>query len=150
LASPQKRRVAAMLSAFFIFGRRASRMAINGIIPQLRTTDIQASVQFYTDKLGFTLEFIYQDFYAGVSAGGQLLHLKLVDERDPSLAYVEEGGHLHLYIEMDGVAAFAEELRSKGVRLVSDVCETPWGTREFVIHDDQGHTLYFGEPLGDA
>jgi catechol 2,3-dioxygenase-like lactoylglutathione lyase family enzyme len=125
-------------------------MAINGIIPQLRTTDIQASVQFYTDKLGFTLEFIYQDFYAGVSAGGQLLHLKLVDERDPSLAYVEEGGHLHLYIEMDGVAAFAEELRSKGVRLVSDVCETPWGTREFVIHDDQGHTLYFGEPLGDA
>lgn len=125
-------------------------MAINGIIPQLRTTDIQASVHFYTEKLGFTLEFIYQDFYAGVSAGKQLIHLKLVDERDPSIDYVEEGGHLHLYIEVDGVAAFAEELKERGLLLVSEVQETAWGTREFVIHDDQGHTLYFGEPLGDA
>lgn len=125
-------------------------MTIKGIIPQLRTTDIQASVQFYTDKLGFALEFIYQDFYAGVSAGGQMIHLKLVDERDPSIDYVDDGGHLHLYIEVDGVAAFAEQLRSRGVRLVDEVHETAWGTREFVIQDDQGHTLYFSEPLSDA
>ncbi len=125
-------------------------MTIKGIIPQLRTTDIQASVQFYTDKLGFALEFIYQDFYAGISAGGQMFHLKLVDERDPSIDYVEEGGHLHLYIEVDGVAAFAEQLKSRGVRVVDEVHETAWSTREFVIQDDQGHTLYFGEPLSDA
>ena len=125
-------------------------MAIKGIIPQLRTTDIQASVQFYTDKLGFALEFIYQDFYAGVSAGNQMIHLKLVDERDPSIAHVEDGGHLHLYIDVDGVAAFAAQLKSRGVQLVSEVEETAWGTREFIIHDDQGHTLYFGEPLGKA
>jgi hypothetical protein len=31
--------------------------------------------------------------------------------------------------------------------MVKDVHETPWHTREIVIHDDQGHTLYFGEPL---
>jgi uncharacterized glyoxalase superfamily protein PhnB len=23
--------------------------------------------------------------------------------------------------------------------------DTDWGTREFAIKDDQGHTLYFGE-----
>jgi len=28
---------------------------------------------------------------------------------------------------------------------VKDVHETAWGTREFVIKDDQGHTVYFGE-----
>jgi len=27
------------------------------------------------------------------------------------------------------------------------VHETAWQTREFVIKDDQGHTLYFGQPL---
>jgi hypothetical protein len=27
------------------------------------------------------------------------------------------------------------------------VTDTPWGTREFVIKDDQGHTLYLGERL---
>jgi len=31
------------------------------------------------------------------------------------------------------------------LRLVKDVHDTPWGTRELVIKDDQGHTLYFGE-----
>jgi len=25
------------------------------------------------------------------------------------------------------------------------VHETPWGTREFAVKDDQGHTLYFGQ-----
>jgi hypothetical protein len=28
---------------------------------------------------------------------------------------------------------------------VKPVHDTAWGTREFVIHDDQGHTLYIGE-----
>jgi len=34
--------------------------------------------------------------------------------------------------------------------LVEDVHETAWGTRELVIRDDQGHTLYFGERLGST
>jgi uncharacterized glyoxalase superfamily protein PhnB len=38
-----------------------------------------------------------------------------------------------------------ENLKAKGVTLVRTVHDTPWGTREFVINDDQGHTLYFGE-----
>ena len=26
-----------------------------------------------------------------------------------------------------------------------DVHETPWGTKEMILKDNQGHTLYFGE-----
>ena len=122
-------------------------MTIKSITPQLRTTDIASSIRFYTEKLGFTVEFNYQDFYAGIRAGDQLIHLKLVDERDPSIPFVDEGGHLHLYLEINGVAELAEQLKSRGVAMVEDVHLTGWNTREFVIHDDQGHTLYFGEPL---
>lgn len=122
-------------------------MAITGIVPQLRTADMASSIRFYTDKLGCLVEFNYQDFYAGIRAGEQVFHLKLVDEKDPSVAYVEEGGHFHLYLQTDGVAAFADLLKSRGVPLVKDVHETPWRTREVVFHDDQGHTLYLGEPI---
>jgi len=122
-------------------------MAITGIIPQIRTTDLASSVRFYTEKLGFSVEFNYQDFYVGLRSGGQLIHLKLVDEKDPSIAYVDEGGHIHLYLETEGVADFAAQLKANGVPLVKDVHETPWNTREVVIHDDQGHTLYLGESL---
>jgi catechol 2,3-dioxygenase-like lactoylglutathione lyase family enzyme len=120
-------------------------MQISGAIAQLRTTDLAASIRFYTTKLGLTLEFQYQDFYAGIRAGGQLFHLKLVDEKDPSIEFVDKGEHFHLYLETDNAAAAADALKRNGIHLEKDVHETAWGTREFVIKDDQGHTLYFGE-----
>jgi catechol 2,3-dioxygenase-like lactoylglutathione lyase family enzyme len=122
-------------------------MTIRSITPQLRTTDMASTIRFYTEKLGFEVEFNYEDFYAGIRLGDRTIHIKRVDELDPSIPFVDEGGHLHLYFETDGVAAFAERLKVEGVTLVEDVHETAWNTREFVIHDDQGHTLYFGEPL---
>ena len=122
-------------------------MQITGVIPQLRTTDLAASIRFYTTKLGLTLEFQYQDFYAGIRAGSQVFHLKLVDETDPSIEFVDKGEHFHLYLETDDALATADALKRNGIHLVNDVHETRWGTREFVIKDDQGHTLYFGETL---
>lgn len=122
-------------------------MAIKGIVPQLRTRDMASSIRFYTEKLEFAVEFNYQDFYTGIRAGDQVFHLKLVCDEDPSIEYVDDGGHFHLYLETEGVAELAEKLKSAGVPLVKDVHETAWQTREIVIRDDQGHTLYFGEPL---
>jgi catechol 2,3-dioxygenase-like lactoylglutathione lyase family enzyme len=120
---------------------------IVNVIAQLRTADLASSIDFYTTKLGFTLEFQYDDFYAGVRSGGHVIHLKLVDDPDPSIAYVDRGDHFHLYLQTDDVVAVADRLRRTGVRFERDVHETPWQTRELVIKDDQGHTLYFGQPL---
>ena len=74
-----------------------------------------------------------------------VIHLKLVDDVDPSIAFVDRGEHFHLYLETDDVVAAAERLRLAGVDFERAVHETPWRTREFVIRDDQGHTLYFGQ-----
>jgi catechol 2,3-dioxygenase-like lactoylglutathione lyase family enzyme len=117
------------------------------IISQLRTTDLGRSIDFYTGKLGFQLAFRYQDFYAGIGAGGQTFHLKLVDHADPSIAFAREGGHFHLYFDVDDVHGAAAELKAKGVRLLKEAHETPWGTREMALEDPDGHTLYFGQPL---
>src|SRR5579863_6275700 len=111
-------------------------MQISSAIAQLRTTDLAASIRFYTTKVGLTLEFRHQDFYAGIRAGGQIFHLKLVDEKDPTIEFVDKGGHFHLYLQTDDAAAAADALKRNGVQLVMDVHETTWGTREFVIRDD--------------
>lgn len=122
-------------------------MKISSATAQLRTTDLAASIAFYTAKLGLTLEFQYQDFYAGIRAGGQLFHLKLSDAPDPSIDFVEEGGHFHLYFETDDAVAAAAAVRANGVGLVKEVHDTAWNTREFVVKDNEGHTLYFGQAL---
>jgi catechol 2,3-dioxygenase-like lactoylglutathione lyase family enzyme len=120
-------------------------MRITGVIPQLRTTDLAESIRFYTEKIGLTLEFQFQDFYAGVRAGNQVFHLKQVDERDPSIDYVDHGDHFHLYLQTDDAVEAAQFLKKNGVTLVREVHDTAWGTREFVVKDDEGHTVYFGE-----
>jgi len=121
-------------------------MQILGAIPQLRTTDLAASIAFYTKVLGFALEFQYEDFYAGVRAGQYMLHLKLSDAADPSIDFVREEGHFHLYFQVPDITATAAELKRHGVRMIRDVQETAWATRECIIEDNVGHTLYFGEP----
>jgi catechol 2,3-dioxygenase-like lactoylglutathione lyase family enzyme len=55
------------------------KMQILSAIAQLRTTDLAESIRFYTTKVGLTLEFQYQDFYA-----------KLSDEKDPTIEIVDE------------------------------------------------------------
>jgi uncharacterized glyoxalase superfamily protein PhnB len=120
-------------------------MQISSVIPQLRTTNLAESIEFYTTKVGFTLDFQYEDFYAGLRAGSHVIHLKLIDETDPSIDFVAQGDHFHLYFQTDDVSAAADSFRRNGVQLAEDVHDTVWGTREFTIRDNQGHTLYFGE-----
>jgi catechol 2,3-dioxygenase-like lactoylglutathione lyase family enzyme len=122
-------------------------MTVLGVVPQLRTTSLDESIDFYVSKLGFVLEFRYSDFYAGIKVGIQSFHLKLVDSQDPGIPFVSEGGHLHLYFPIDDADAEALRLRRNGVMLREGVVDTQWGTREFWVDDNQGHVLCFGQRL---
>lgn len=125
-------------------------MRVLTVTPQLRTTNLDRSICFYTEQVGLELEFRHADFYAGIRAGSARFHLKLVDAPDPSIAFVDEGGHFHLYLGVDDVDAFAEHLLASGIALVQPPCDTDWSTRELVFHDDQGHTIYAGMPVPPA
>jgi hypothetical protein len=121
--------------------------SVAGVIPQLRTTDLAGSIRFYTEKVGFTLEFQYEDFYAGIRAGSQIFHLKLAAEKDPSIELRGSGRPLPSLFRDRRCRVRGGGAGPTRGPLVTRLHETPWGTREFVIKDDQGHTLYFGEQL---
>jgi catechol 2,3-dioxygenase-like lactoylglutathione lyase family enzyme len=118
---------------------------ITGAMAQLRTTDLEGSIAFWTERVGLPLAFRYRDFYAGIGAGASLFHLKRVDAADPSIAWVRAGEHLHLYLMAEDAAQSAAEMQARGVVLATPPHETAWGTREFVFRDDQGHTIHVGE-----
>lgn len=112
-----------------------------GYITQLRFTDLEAAIEFYTAQLGFDVVFRYEDFYAGLAFGDQELHFKLVDEPEPNADYVRREGHLHLTLLVDNLVETHQALRDKGVA-VSDMRHPPYGD-EFDLVDPGGHTLYF-------
>ena len=122
----------------------AKSATVSGVITQIRTTDIEESIEFYT-SLGFELDFRFQDFYAGIRVGDQPFHLKLVDDKDPAIEYVSKGDHFHLYFPTDDAESKAAELRKKGITPRSGINTTEWGSKEFSITDNQGHILYFAE-----
>jgi len=50
-----------------------------------------------------------------------------VDERDPSIDFVDRGDHFHLYLETDDADAAVEVCKRNAVHIVKDVHDTPGG-----------------------
>lgn len=120
-------------------------MSVTEAIAQIRTTDLEGAIDFYVRQLGFELEFRHQDFYAGIRAGNSRIHLKLVDDRDPSIDFVRQGGHLHLYFPVYNAREFARRLKGRGVTFLTEPRSTEYSTDEFSVVDNDGHILYFAE-----
>jgi uncharacterized glyoxalase superfamily protein PhnB len=119
---------------------------LKALAPQFLVLDLQRALDFYKEKLGFTVEFIYGDFYASVKRDDIALHLKLSDEPDPSRAFRKQGEHLDVYITTDDIDALFTEYGKRGPNFVHPLHTTAWGTREFVVEDPDGYILYFGQP----
>lgn len=75
-------------------------------------------------------------------------HLKLADDKDPSIEYVAAGGHTHLYFSTEGVDELATTLEAQGVEFHTAIHDTRYGSREFTIRDNQGHILCFASHHG--
>ena len=120
-------------------------MPVTEAIPQIRTTNLEESLDFYINRLGFELEFRYQDFYAGIRAGRSRIHMKLVDDKDPSIDFVRQGNHLHLYFPTSNVLALAGEFKSRDITFLNQPMDTDYSMNEFSIVDNQGHILCFAE-----
>lgn len=118
---------------------------LRSLAPQFLVLDLQEARAFYQDKLGFQVEFAYQDFYASVQRDGITIHLKLSDEPDPSHAFKHQNEHLDVYISTDNIEVLYAEFQSRGVNFLKPLHTTEWNTREFVVQDNSGYILYFGQ-----
>lgn len=127
--------------------RPATRPAKSKIVraePQLLVTDIQASCEFYTRKLGFRVAFIYGDpaFYAQVYRGGARLNLRLVESPlDAKLRAEEEV--LSASIALDDAKPLYAEFQATGVAFHQTLRTEPWGACTFTVADPDGNLVLF-------
>ena len=108
--------------------------------------DAEAALAFYTQTLGFGLDWNYQ--YEGracvfeVSLFGFELILNQVfsDTKD-------RAGHGRLFIGLEDnqAAALCEHIRAKGIQISRD----DWGKPTLVINDLDGNELFFWLPESD-
>jgi catechol 2,3-dioxygenase-like lactoylglutathione lyase family enzyme len=117
--------------------------------PVLHVTDVEASLRFYVDRLGFTSPWCYDEDgsarVAQVDRQGCALILADTwpDKIGKGLMFislnVEPATHEAAVAALDALRA---ELESKGV----PVKEGSWGYRLLVVDDPDGNQLFFNYP----
>ncbi len=121
--------------------------------PNLMVENVNRTIGFYTDVLGFELlttvpeeghfdwammrkDGVELMFQARSSLGGEL----------PALAEAPIGGSLTFYTEVTGLRELYEQLKGQ-VEIVQDWHTTFYGTQEFAFRDCNGYIIGFSEAL---
>jgi uncharacterized glyoxalase superfamily protein PhnB len=118
---------------------------VRSIASQLLVDDLDTALAYYRDRLGFTVDFTYESFYAAVTRDGATVHLKNAPKTLADRAHRKEHEHLDAYLATTGVAALYAELQSRGARIIKPLGVRPWGHTDFYVEDADGYILCFSE-----
>ena len=113
--------------------------------PQLYVRDVVASSEFYSQKLGFSVAFVYGEppFYGQVVRDGARLNLRQVDDPVIDPARRDREGLLAASITLEDAKPLFLEYQNAGVEIVQPLRTEPWGARTFVVCDLDGNRLLF-------
>jgi uncharacterized glyoxalase superfamily protein PhnB len=135
-------------------GQTTPRPILNSIEAQLFVANIESSCDFYTNKLGFAVEFIYGDppYYGQVIRDNARLNLRLVC--GPVFAGdVRKREHL---LSASITVATANEIKqlflsyqAAGVSFHQALKKEPWGARTFIVSDPDENLILFAGPAAD-
>ncbi len=117
-------------------------MNLNRVVPILWTNDLDATIAFYRDLLGF--ECINQiDSWAMLKKDAVELMLSLPNAQEPFDKLQFTGS---FYFHPDDVDALWHNLKDNA-RVVYPIEDFAYGMREFAIRDNNGYILQFGQEI---
>jgi catechol 2,3-dioxygenase-like lactoylglutathione lyase family enzyme len=122
---------------------------ITAISPQFLVDNLDRSITYYCDKLGFELDFKYDSFYAAVSRDGYAIHLKCAPKLAADRDHRKQNEHLDAYIAVSGVRALFDELKTRGARVLKPLEERPWSCLDFYVEDPDGYIVCFSEQIAN-
>ncbi|MGO9335897.1 MAG: VOC family protein [Terracidiphilus sp.] len=127
-----------------------TRPTIGAISPSFIVTDVEGTIAFYRDKLGFETRFLAPDedpFFAIIGRDGAQIFIK--SERDV-LPVPNHTRHAHLrldaFVYVSDPDALAAEFADHGAIFSKQLQDTHDGLRGFEISDPDGYVLFFGRP----
>ena len=115
--------------------------AVVGIRANLEVRDVPASLDFYGRTLGMEAVTTMGEppTFAIVVAGSA--SLGLVQAETPAVA-----GIVAVYVDVTDVAAAWARCQAAGAEVTMELATHPWGMRDFVIRDPDGHQIAIGSP----
>jgi uncharacterized glyoxalase superfamily protein PhnB len=119
--------------------------------PTMAVRDMVSTIEFYRDQLGFKLGMAFPDVgtpeYADLSKDGMVL--MFVPTRNCGIDDSEKlGVGVSFYMQIDGdIDKYYKELKKKGIKIVIDIKDEPFGIRDFSVADPDGYLLTFNQKI---
>jgi len=110
--------------------------------PLLLVADINRSIEFYTLKLQFDIDFRYEGFYAGIIKDGYSIHLKVND----GLIEERKKEDVNIIFSVSNIEALFEEYSNNSIGIIQSLRDMPYG-KEFYIVDPDGNIIAFVERI---
>jgi catechol 2,3-dioxygenase-like lactoylglutathione lyase family enzyme len=124
----------------------SGRSTFLAVEPQLYVSDIEAACDYYSERLGFTVAFVYGDppHYAQVYRDGVQLNLRHVDRLpfDSEFRAREEDA-LSATIVVEDAQLLAAEFEASGALFHQPLRTEEWGTKTIIIADPDGNLVAF-------
>jgi catechol 2,3-dioxygenase-like lactoylglutathione lyase family enzyme len=120
----------------------------------LAVADVQRSIAFYSERLGFEVEATYDDPpYATLACAGTRISLAEQGhpaEDRPGVTMNAPADRCSLQVvlvlEMSGVREAYESLSASGVRFLAEPYSPPWGGHRCFAIDPDGYLVELEEP----
>jgi catechol 2,3-dioxygenase-like lactoylglutathione lyase family enzyme len=128
-----------------------SRPILTSVAAHLYVRDLKASTDFFTNKLGFTIDFVYGDppFYGQVSRDNARLALRYMDESFFAEDIRQREGLLSASITLasaDEIKQLFLACQAADVPLAQSLRNEPWQAKTFIVKDPDGNLILFAGP----
>jgi predicted lactoylglutathione lyase len=121
-------------------------MKLPSPVPELPVSDIQAAGVFYKSKLGFSVDWIYENQIAGISKDSARIFIRLKTDEEKKQAY-----SVLIWLNMNSAAEvdeLYESWKNSGVQITDELETKPWNLREFTAADPDGNRFRVFHDLG--
>ena len=115
-------------------------------VPELPVKDIQAAGQAYVQRMGFTVDWTYEDSFAGISKDAARLFLRRRTPEEEERRY-----SITIWLNLASSAEVDElcvEWKDRGVSILEDLRTTHYNLREFTAQDADGNKWRVFHDLG--
>jgi uncharacterized glyoxalase superfamily protein PhnB len=124
------------------------------LTPNLVVANVERSLAFYVDTLGFSRGLTVPDaspfVFASVTGGAVEIFFNdaaTATKEYPAFANRPIGATATMFIEMQGVDVLHDRLKAS-VKIVMPLVTQFYGLREFAIEDPDGYVITFAERVG--
>ncbi len=124
------------------------------IIPAFAVESIERSVEFYSQVLGFEVQFTLPGpdnrlIHASVNRGDASV---MFGQRDPNNPHDQGnlGAGVALYMtvaDTEDIDAYFQRVKEAGATVVQEPTDQFWGNRDWIVADPDGYLLWIGKVM---